>query len=830
MVRAEGVGDRSDAGPDRVHGAATLISTPVGLVAIGGPALRRLAPGARRWETLHTVAGDNLYRVASDDAGRLLASWSRERAIHLITPASRQVVSFPKPAAPPDVQSFQIASLAFLPGGREALVFMTGEVRVSTARFRGARPTTSAYRIDLQGKTEPALLFRVDHGYQVHGSRYGAVFAMPKNVEQRCDHRECPVAAIVAYQIVGGAVNKQTLFDGQNQQVGRVRSARGGGDGRVTLLLETSSPRRLDLLRWRYGDATATVSTRPGSPDLDRTTFLVTRSDAVLEVRVQDGLLEIARQTPAGAEPVANLGELQDVDTGLHGIGERGDGTLWLHWGDHIGLVSPGQPPRSYSIKHLVSRRSEWAGVGVYVPSPEVLWVGIDGAGRHFERVSFADVERAATPWAPGSPIERTRGEYAGYDPKDPSTADRLYNAAGLREMRGGLYSLGGAALRRFVNGARKWETLHAIPKDNLYRVAADDDGRLLAAWEKDPDLHLFSADGGHVRFPKPVSPAATLGPYQVDHLSFLPGGRDALVIVQGQLKNPPSRHVPEPVRFYYASWATEAYRVPLDGKLQPQLLYREDYGHRIHDSRRGSLFALPKHAGQECDHTTCFPITEIIAYEITPAGVRRQTILRGDGWGPGYYLSSAVAVRGSGDERVAMVLGFTRNQGKLWLNGGRGLVRWRWGQAGGDYRPLPGNGSITPRWLLTRNDDFIELLEHWDTKPDRLEVKRYLAGGGEQSIILTALMKMASPYGLGERAGTAGLWLQWGEHIAFLPHNQTPRSFHLDPLVQRGTEWAGAHAYVSTPESLWVGLDGRGRSYARVDLADAERRSKPWR
>jgi hypothetical protein len=320
------------------------------------------------------------------------------------------------------------------------------------------------------------------------------------------------------------------------------------------------------------------------------------------------------------------------------------------------------------------------------------------------------------------------------------------------------------------------------------------------------------------------------MGRYQVDYLAFLPGGRDALVIVQGQLKNPPSRNVPEPVRFYYAGWATEAYRVPLDGKFQPQLLYREDYGYRIHDSKRGSLFALPKHAGQECDYTTCFPITEVIAYEITDAGVRRQTILRGDGWGPGLYLAGAVGVKGSDDQHVAMVVNFTRNDGKLWLNGGRGLVRWRWGQAAGDYRPLPGNSAITPRWLLARNDDFIELVEHWETKPDRLEIKRHLAGGGEQSTFLTALMKMASPYGLGERAGTAGLWLQWGEHIALLPPDQVPRSVHLDPLVQRGTEWAGAHAYVSTPESIWVGLDGRGRSYARVGLADAERRSKPWR
>lgn len=334
VAGAEGVGPRTDGGAARIHGVATLLPTPSGLIAIGGPALRRLAPGARRWETLHTVAGDNLYRVASDDAGRLLAVWEKENAIHLITPASRQVVSFPKPAAPPDVRNFQIASLAFLPDGRDALVFMTGNVQVAIPGYTGPKPSTSAYRVALDGKSEPALLFRVDRGHRLQTSRYGAVFAMPKNVVQTCDHRECPVASIVAYAITGSAVNEQTLFDGQNAQVTRAWPARsgGGGEGRVTLLLEASSPKRLDVLRWRYGDAAASVTTRRDPPLPDHTTYFVTRADALLELRVQDGLLEISRQGPAGMEPVANLGELQDIDTGLHGVGERGDGTVWLHW------------------------------------------------------------------------------------------------------------------------------------------------------------------------------------------------------------------------------------------------------------------------------------------------------------------------------------------------------------------------------------------------------------------------------------------------------------------------------------------------------------------
>ncbi|WP_224360256.1 hypothetical protein [Hyalangium versicolor] len=113
--------------------------------------------------------------------------------------------------------------------------------------------------------------------------------------------------------------------------------------------------------------------------------------------------------------------------------------------------------------------------------------------------------------------------------------------------------------------------------------------------------------------------------------------------------------------------------------------------------------------------------------------------------------------------------------------------------------------------------------------KPDQLEIRRYLAKGGEQSTTLTALRKLARPWGFGERAD-CGLWVHWGDHLGLISPGRQPISFDIDPLLQRGTEWAGTHTYVTTPESLWVGLDGRGRSYVRVDLAEAERRGKPWR
>jgi hypothetical protein len=825
IARAEGAGsERPDASTHlRIYGVATLLPTATGLVSIGGPALRRLTPGARRWETLHEVPGDNLYRVTADDAGRLLAAWSKERLIHVITPGQAKVMSFPKPQAPADVQNFQIEDLAFLPDGCSALVFMTGTVMLKTDRYQGPSRSTAVYRVPLAAGASGTLLFRVDHGYPLDRSPHGAVFAMPKDPTQKCDHRECRLAELVAYEVTPAGVNRKTLFRAGELEVRGIKGVRGAGNQELAVLLDVATERRLELLRWRYGDAKPTLSPRPSPPDSEHTRFLLTRSGRLIEFRARPGLLELWE----GEQQLANLGELQEVDEGLHGLGERPDGTLWLHWGDHVGLISPGKPPRSYALASLLPRHSEWAGSDVYVETPEQLWVGIDDSDRHYIRVDFADIEKRAVPWPPGTLKERIGSEYAGYDPKDASTSDRLNNASTLRQMAGGLVSIGGAALRQLRNGERRWRTLHAIPKDNLYRVATDDSGRILAAWEQDPQLHFFS-NGQHVTFPKPGAGLVTIDKFQVDHLSFLPNGREALVIMSGQVKAPPPRTVPEPVRFYYSTWATAAYRVPLDGRSEPKLLFREEFAYRLYESKRGVVFAMPKYPGQECADSTCLPITAIVAYEITDSGIKKHTVLGGDGFGADVYLSQVSLVRGSNDERLALVVRLTRNEGKRWLDGSRGLVRWRWGDAKADYRPLPGHSSLGPQWLLTRDNDFIELAEHWDEKPDRLEIRRYLASGGEQSNSIRALSKMSQVYGLGERAD-GGLWLHWGSHLGLLSPGRPPLSFDMDALLQRGTEWAGGHMYVTTPESLWVGLDGRGRSYVRVDLAGAEKRAKPW-
>ena len=584
-------------------------------------------------------------------------------------------------------------------------------------------------------------------------------------------------------------------------------------------MLDAGPPKRLELVRWRYGDPSAQFRTLPFPARDDLTTLFITKTDELIELRRGDDRIELYRHGAAALEPIATLGALQSTDLKLHGFGERPDGGLWLHWGDHLGLVSPGKPPRSFALEASLPRRCEWASADIYVKAPEHLWVGIDGRGRDFTRVSFADVERRAQPW-PAASLTGVKGSGGEGDvtyAKDPSTATRLYATTSLRAVPGGLISIGGPALRRLAPGASRWEKVHEVPGDSVYRVAADGAGRILASWEKEPLIHLFSlAQRQHVALPKPNLPftveGKTYNALHVDEVAFAPNGRDAIVFTMGQV-GASSR------------WITAAHYVALDGKSEPRPIFRVDEGVKLHSSWHGAVFAVPQDPKQECSHQRCWPIRAIVAYEISGERVTQRTLLDG----AHVDMSGAHPVYGSDDAHVGTVLDLVRRDGVRRLNGGRALLRWRWGDAQADYRPLPGNSALTPVWRITKTGDFVEAVHRYEGESQRLEIQRYPRGTGEPVVTsLRCLEPGASPMGLGERAD-GGLWLQWGERLALLSPGKPSRSFNVEPLMQRGWEWAGAHVYVASPESLWVGLDGRGRQFVRLDLADVERRSKPW-
>jgi hypothetical protein len=402
VARAEGVGSApASASTDRrLYSATTLVPYSGGLLSIGGAPLRRLAPGSRTWETLLSLPKDNLYRVAGDDSGRVLATWEDDPSIYLFQPGQKQPLSFPKPPSPPDLERrSQVTDLEFMPDGRGILVFMSGTVRVTTGSNRGDSWSTAAYRIPLDGKYEAQLLFRVDHGYRLHTSVHGAVFAMNAYPGRKCDHGECLAAAIVAYELTGNGVVQKLLVDGKQLRVNRVRVVRGSNNEHVAVMLDLW-PKSLGLMSWRYGDAQAGFRTVPWPENEDKAMFFLNKAGEFLELRPRERHLEVWRLSPEGDTQLASLKALQFIDTGLHAMGERGDGTLWVHWGDHIGLLAPGKAPRGYNLEPLLpTKRSEWAGADIYIQEHEHLWVGIDGKGRHYERVDFSDMEKRSKPW-----------------------------------------------------------------------------------------------------------------------------------------------------------------------------------------------------------------------------------------------------------------------------------------------------------------------------------------------------------------------------------------------------------------------------------------------
>jgi hypothetical protein len=59
----------------------------------------------------------------------------------------------------------------------------------------------------------------------------------------------------------------------------------------------------------------------------------------------------------------------------------------------------PAASPRALSVEPLLGRRDEWAGVDVYVPEQDALWIGVEVKGsRDFVRIDLADVDKRVKP------------------------------------------------------------------------------------------------------------------------------------------------------------------------------------------------------------------------------------------------------------------------------------------------------------------------------------------------------------------------------------------------------------------------------------------------
>lgn len=404
--------------------------------------------------------------------------------------------------------------------------------------------------------------------------------------------------------------------------------------------------------------------------------------------------------------------------------------------------------------------------------------------------------------------------EDVAFRQKLADTPARVHGADTLIPTPGGAYlSIGGGSLRILKPGARKPELLHRLPGDNVYRVAANETGDVLAVWETDPRIHLFTAAGRHLTFPKPRTSDPSVNHFQVEFLAFRPGGRDALVHMGG--------------------WRTltgidldATYRVPLDGQGAPELLYSVDGAYLLTVTRDVALFQMPKNPGrQHCEVRTCDPVEEVFAVEFTPRGARKTVLLSSEQ----LHINNAHMVWSSrltwdpGTDSFALTISTGRNE--------RRLLRWRRGQPQGELLPFP-KSENTEELRLMRNGDVLLAVV---ARMDRLTLRRFRPDGTEQVLSVPASQHRGDwdqdLYGLGERAD-GRLWVHWGDYLLLFPREagRTPRVQPLEPMRPRRTTWGGVGIYQPAPEGLWLALEvGGGRDFLRLNLDDVERRAKPW-
>lgn len=403
------------AGP-RLHSGAPR-PFPGVVFSSGGPEIRFLAPGARRWKTLFKQRRGVYSTVAFDvSSARVLAAWTGYYDLHYSVLGSGKVKKIPVlGASSREFPNIKIRSIKFAPNGRDALVYLTQ-----------SRNRLVVFRVALDGKSKPKLLIPPTKGFLLHSSSRGAVLAVPgRDIHQRCGRRDClgSGARIVAYEISGRGVRKKTLFRHEQVAFRTAHAVPGGDDRHAIVELGLTWPRDRAILRYRYGDAEAFYKkiepiykksarnvdavlrpVRWSTVSLSRNAFLyLLERKSGLEVRIQP-------LTPAGRERIILLPVRYRHITELFGFGARPDGSVWIHWGDHLLILDANDTARSVNLKPIQGKGVQWAGVDAYAENPESLWIGIEisGKGRHYARVNFSEVEKKATPWPQAS--ARPRG------------------------------------------------------------------------------------------------------------------------------------------------------------------------------------------------------------------------------------------------------------------------------------------------------------------------------------------------------------------------------------------------------------------------------------
>ncbi len=388
---AEGQGSREGLPSTgaRLRGADSLLDSPLGLVAIGGPTLRVAKDGSTTWEPLHKVDGDSLYRVAADGE-RLLAAWEKEPLIHLFVPGKKQHLTFPKPtAALTPVSLWNVSDLFFEPTA--AIVVMHGSA--------GRNTTSVVYRVPLDRVGAPQELFR-QLGYSLFESGKNFVYVVPKQPEKLCNNNGCDIASVLTWTLTSNGPVSRVLLAAKANELRWGGPVFGSDDARIGfVMLEDKNVARL----WRWYPASERLeSSVVGGSAMDLSRFRYVGDEVVvLDVGREAGRsMTLTRIGADGKETKNSIAPPPrgDVDTAydrsVYGIGRRGE-SLFVHWGNALVVVDAAGKTRALDVEPMLKRRNEWAGAAI--PTKDALWLAVEvGGGRDFVQLTWSDFDKRA--------------------------------------------------------------------------------------------------------------------------------------------------------------------------------------------------------------------------------------------------------------------------------------------------------------------------------------------------------------------------------------------------------------------------------------------------
>jgi len=817
VVRAEDVSKRAalPATTARVRGAARLLDSPSGLFAVGGASLRRLAPGARQWQTVVEVKGDHIYRVAEKN-GEVLAAFENEPFFHVLDLRSNRHTTVPKPPRLTDVDGFQdwrLDWLDFAEDSHHAIVHM---VAIAYTARTGSYNEYAVYRISLDEPSSTVQLYR-QQGFLLDRATRGTALIIPRSWANGCTYTGCPVQQLVAFEINGERATRRLLFDSKGERYGAAQIVPSNRKYGIAVQIagwdaKAKRPTR-DLLRYSYGAPPLLhrlSEFRTATYDLS---LLTASNDYVDAEQGGDKGVTLFRVSPDGKESRHTIPSWTDnrgrpAAAWLTAIRERKNGDLWMTWGDSL-VILDGRGPRRVDVGAYLGRGTEWAGAYRYIPEPETLWFGIEmGGGRDYVRADFAELDRKARPWTPV--VASAAEQY----PMPPAETARPAGRRTERKLGIGFVSIGESDLYYRENPKEKWRLLHALPGRTIYRMQVDEPGgRIVAHWSSEREVRMFEpAIGTHRTAPWPQN---GIEGYSggLQHLFFDPDSNGALVLMSGAVRGDSSRNL------------NEFYRVPFDGSA-PTRLYQQ-YGHRLHVSERGATFIRPMKNQGHCNVAQCV----LDGVDVVEA--------RGDRWSTREvfaspsYADHARLVPGSTPEQLGVVVRYSdpvnaRNPIKI-----RELLRFAYDDTKIERMRLPEwTLEAVKRNHLTRSGDYIEFINLEEKKVLQMDILRRGRDVQSWSLPRDAMRDIdagedENVHGFGERSN-GGFWLHWGDRIVLLSPGKAPRAVDIAKRLKQGQEWASADRYNATPETLTIGIDyAGGRTFVDIPLTSIERSAK---